>query len=272
MLDSKRTPLGTSGSLFFVAALSLVSTLDRPVLSAAFVVPSSCPLFQTPSSLQQSSVGDLFSGLTGSAPDKLEPPVGLLSGTSIDPSLPNVDLSCVYKASVDGWSAVNFHSCVDGRGSGFVIVLNQSGKRFGGFNPLGWMSTDDYGSSNAAWLWCMSKGDSKPVRVPILRGGNTAIFDYATGGPCFGAADLVIGPPRAAVMGGFAGPDMEDTSVNAGNLRECTSSVGGAYDVPPRGWPSGSSKAVEVEVYCNANVDPRSSSSSGGGGFDWWPF
>jgi len=130
------------------------------------------------------------------------------------------------------------------------------------------MSTDDYGSSNAAWLWTYKS--SKPVKVPILSGGNTAIYDYATGGPCFGAADLQIGPPKAAVMGGFAGPDMEDTSINSGNLKECLSSPGGAYDAPPNGasWPYGSSKLVELEVYCNANINPGSSVSGAG----WWPF
>ena len=32
-------------------------------------------------------------------------------------------------------------------------------------------------------------------------------FDYARGGPQFGAADLIIGAPLSPVMGGFAGPD-----------------------------------------------------------------
>ena len=128
------------------------------------------------------------------------------------------------------------------------------------------MSTDDYGSSNASWLW-MQKSN-KAVRIPILSGGNTAIYDYATGGPCFGAADLQIGPPRAAVMGGFAGPDAMDTSVNAGSLKECKSAPGGAYNIPPSGWPSGTSKIVELEVYCNANIKQSSSVS----GNNWWPF
>lgn len=131
------------------------------------------------------------------------------------------------------------------------------------------MSTDDYGSSNASWLWIQTNA-KEAIRIPILSGGNTAIFDYATGGPCFGAADLVFGPPKAAIMGGFAGPDMMDTSANAGSLRECSSSPGGAYDCPPNGsgWPFGKSKIVELEVYCNANVIPNKA----GGGFTWWPF
>ena len=99
--------------------------------------------------------------------------------------------------------------------------------------------------------------------------GNAAIFDYATGGPQFGSADLIIGPPQAAIMGGFAGPDMEDVGINAGNLKQGRSSVGGAYDVVGR-WPMGGSfKLVEVEIYANGNI----AQSKGDGGFGFkWPF
>jgi hypothetical protein len=96
--------------------------------------------------------------------------------------------------------------------------------------------------------------------------GNAAVFDYATGGPCFGAADLSIGSPKAAVMGGFAGPDMMDSTINAGNLKEGFSSLGGAYDFV-KGWPVGGKfQLAELEVYCNINVKKDAPSS------EWWPF
>ena len=145
------------------------------------------------------------------------------------------------------------------------MILSKSGKKFGGFNPLGWQSTDDYGTTNSAFLW-YSKGGSNVEKCPVLSGGNAAIFDYATGGPCFGSADLIIGKPEAAVMGGFAGPDAEDITKSAGNLRQGSSSFGGAYSgasFPIRG----SFDVVEVEVYCNANIVPRKTS-----GFSLWPF
>ena len=60
-------------------------------------------------------VGDFISGITGQAPKSLDVPLEeILSGTSIDPS--RVDLKCVYKASRDGWSAIDFHTNCDGRG------------------------------------------------------------------------------------------------------------------------------------------------------------
>ena len=83
-------------------------------------------------------------------------------------------------------------------------------------------------------------------------------------------ADLKIGESKAAVMGGFAGPDMEDRSVSAGNLKQGSSSVGGAYDDVRNAWPvRGNFKLVEMEVYANANIQPL---GSGGGGFKLWPF
>lgn len=230
-------------------------------VAEAFVVP----LRTAPSTTTSLKVGNFISGVTGIPPSQLVDArqlETLVEGTSLQ----NTNLECAYKASRDGWSAIDFHQKMDGRGSGLVVILSRSGAVFGGFNPLGWMSTDDYGSSNAAFLW-FSKG-GKEVKCPVLAGGNAASFDYATGGPCFGAADLQLGPPQAAVMGGFAGPDMENTALNAGNLKVGKSNVGGAYEFL-KGWPVGGSFSLaDVEIYCNGDIQ----SSSSGGGPSWWPF
>uniref|UniRef100_A0A7S2U8P1 TLDc domain-containing protein n=1 Tax=Attheya septentrionalis TaxID=420275 RepID=A0A7S2U8P1_9STRA len=247
--------------------------LDRPTLAQLAPIIKARGSDHSPLSLGvlgmvSPSLGDLFSGVTGRAPESLEPPAILLEGTNLE----NVPLERVYKASRDGWSASTFHDMCDGRGSAVVVALGANGKRFGGYNPVGWRSTDDYSSSNAAFLFALTSSDgtkSSIIKCPVLSGGNAAIYDYATGGPTFGAADLVIGPPRAAVMGGFTGPDTEDTTINAGSLKEGRSSVGGAYEFQ-KGWPvAGRFTMVEVEVYCNANMTPESQSSQS---FSFWPF
>lgn len=213
---------------------------------------------------QLEMVGNFFSGITGMAPAALNPPLEILKDTNIDPEKSNVDLICVYKASRDGWSAIQFHDACDGRGSALVVALTSSGKMFGGYNPIGWQSSDDYGSSNAAFLWFERGG--KGVKCPVLSGGNAAIFDFATGGPQFGSSDLIIGPKQAVVLGGFAGPDAEDTTASAGNLKTGSTSFCSAYE-EISGWPRGTHRFVEVEVYCNGNITPT---SKGGSGF--WPF
>lgn len=159
------------------------------------------------------------------------------------------NLNCVYKASRDGWSAQAFHSKVDNLGSAVVAVKVLGGSVIGGFNPNGWRSTDDYYFSNQAFLWTLVNNGSLVKKLPIVSGGNSpSLFDYATAGLCFGTCDLRIGPPQAAIMGGFAGPDMEDTSANSGNLRQGTSSVVN-YEWSNQ-WPvRGGFRIVEVEVY-----------------------
>ena len=121
----------------------------------------------------------------------------------------------------------------------------------GGYNPNGWRSTDDYYLTNQAFLWTKSSNNQRSIiKLPIVPGNTApALFDYATAGPCFGTSDLQIGPLRAAVMGGFTGPDMEEIGVNAADLRQGKSSVVN-FEWTDQ-WPvRGSFRVYEVEVYC----------------------
>jgi TLD len=214
-------------------------------------------------------VGYFLNGITGTAPSSLLSET-LQSSLVDSTSLEGKKLACVYKASRDGWNALDFHRCVDEKGSALVVAFSRSGKLFGGFNPAGWRSTDDYYNSNTAFLWYPKNGGGSVVKCPINTGGNAAIFDYATGGPCFGASDLLIGEPRAAVMGGFAGPDSEDISTSAGNLRQGKCSGFMAYDVSG-GFPvRGDFSLTEIEVYVNNQF--KDGLGSGGGTPSWWPF
>lgn len=194
------------------------------------------------------------------APSQLVSPsvlVSIVAGTNLDKK--RTPLQRVYKASNDGWSAIAFHDAVDGMGSGVLVARGITGVTFGGYNPNGWRSTDDYYGSTAALLWCLQQGNkNKVVKLPVLAGGNCAVLDYAASGPCFGAADLVIGPPQAAVMGGFTGLDAEDITKSAGNLRQCRSAVGSTYDYHPA-WPvRGPMQLVEVEIYCSTSANALS--------------
>jgi len=138
------------------------------------------------------------------APQKLPLPEALLSGTALG----GKELKRAYKASQDGWSAVDFHKAVDGKGSAVVVAQTLGGGRMGGYNPVGFNGIDDYRYSSNAFLFCQ-KGNQW-VQCPVAGSGETAIYDFARGGPQFGT-DLVIGRPLTPTMGGFAGPDMENT-------------------------------------------------------------
>lgn len=251
-------------NLIYIVACSL---LFGGVVVDAFVATTESTRTAT-TTTSNTKLHNFLNGITGVAPssilsEKLQS--SLVEGTSLQ----GKELARVYKGSQDGWNALDFHRCVDDTGSAIVVALSRSGVVFGGFNPAGWRSTDDYYNSNTAFLWYAKAGGNSIVKCPVLPGGQAAIYDYASSGPFFGASDLIIGEPRSAVMGGFAGPDTEDISTSAGNLKSGKCRGFMAYDVSS-GFPvRGDFSLTELEVYVNAQFKDGSSSKSGGG---WWPF
>ncbi|KAF6134192.1 hypothetical protein GIB67_013589 [Kingdonia uniflora] len=114
-----------------------------------------------------------------------------------------VELKCCYRASIDGFSATSFHNCCDFKGPCVVIGYTNDSFKFGGFNPKGYRSADDYYETFDAFLFYWRELEEiKPVILPKVGGSGAALFDYARGGPQFGADGLLIGPPLAPVMGG----------------------------------------------------------------------
>lgn len=141
-----------------------------------------------------------------------------------------------------------------------IIGYTNKSFKFGAFNPEGYRSTDDYYDTFDAFLFYWNdKGDSNnddPMVLPKVGGSGAALFDYARGGPQFGADGLLIGPPLAPVMGGFAGPD---TNSGIGDLRQAKSRLGLSYAKRKDGKESifgDESKAIleEVLVFCNPEI------------------
>ena len=186
-------------------------------------------------------------------PTSLPLPMSLLAGTNLG----GKQLARCYKASADGWSALDFHRQVDELGSIILVGQLKSGELVGGYNPRGWESIDDYRATPRAFLFCSFAGDEDSrswEQCAVLGPGDIAIFDNARGGPQFGAADLVFGAPLAPVMGGFAGPDTMDDTRTAGDLRTVKSQLGGSYaKLKGAAFPSG--ELIELECYCNAAID-----------------
>ncbi|KAG6543225.1 hypothetical protein Mapa_015476 [Marchantia paleacea] len=181
-------------------------------------------------------------------------PNSLISNTF----LAGKELRCCYKASVDGFSAVRFHERCDFKGPCVIVGTTDKGVRFGAFNPEGYRSTDDYFDTFEAFLfyWPSNEPEASPVVLKKVGGSGAALFDYARGGPQFGADGLLIGPPLAPVMGGFSGPD---TNSGVGQLSEARSRLGLSYAKRPDGKDSvfGDDKKVslvEIEVFCSPAI------------------
>lgn len=131
-----------------------------------------------------------------------------------------------------------------------IIGCTDKSVRIGAFNPEGYRSTDDYYDTFDAFLFYWESGE--PVVLPKIGGSGAALFDYARGGPQFGADGLLIGPPMAPVMGGFAGPD---TNSGVGDLRRGKSRLGLSYARRADGGESifgddARATMVEVQVFC----------------------
>ncbi|KAI3727883.1 hypothetical protein L6452_16504 [Arctium lappa] len=168
------------------------------------------------------------------------------------------ELKCCYKASIDGFSATSFHECVDFKGPCVIVGYTDNSFKFGGFSPEGFRSTDDYYETFDAFLfyWPDEQKHDDPIVLPKVGGSGAALFDYARGGPQFGADGLLIGPPLAPVMGGFAGPD---TNSGVGDLRQAKSRLGLSYAKRADGKESlfgDESKACleDVLVFCSPQI------------------
>ncbi|KAK2410249.1 hypothetical protein QL285_045623 [Trifolium repens] len=166
------------------------------------------------------------------------------------------ELKCCYRATIDGFSATNFHQCCDFKGPCVIIGYTNNSFKFGAFNPEGYRSTDDYYETFDAFLFYWIENKTDPIILPKVGGSGAALFDYARGGPQFGADGLLIGPPLAPVMGGFAGPD---TNSGVGDLRQAKSRLGLSYAKREDGKDSifgDESRATiqEVEVFCSPKI------------------
>lgn len=155
-------------------------------------------------------------------------PMSLVANTH----LRDRELKCCYKATVDGFSATDFHRRCDFKGPCVVVGYTDGDFKFGGFSPEGYRSTDDYYDTLDAFLFYWPAEESReeqpapPVVLPKVGGSGAALFDYSRGGPQFGADGLLIGPPLTAVMGVFTGPD---SSAGVGDLRSARSRLGLSY-------------------------------------------
>ncbi|XP_004509015.1 uncharacterized protein [Cicer arietinum] len=166
------------------------------------------------------------------------------------------ELKCCYRATIDGFSATDFHQYCDFKGPCVIIGYTNKSFKFGAFNPEGYRSTDDYYDTFDPFLFYWTENKTEPIILPKVGGSGAALFDYARGGPQFGADGLLIGPPLAPVMGGFAGPD---TNSGVGDLTQAKSRLGLSYAKREDGKESifgDESRATiqEVEVFCSPKI------------------
>ncbi|KAL9951568.1 hypothetical protein ACROYT_G044252 [Oculina patagonica] len=120
----------------------------------------------------------------------------------------------LYRASCDGWSASNFHSCCDNKGA-TVTVIKSGDYIFGGYTEEHWDDSDCYITAPDSFLFSLVNTSGLPPTKMTLKPDQeeSAIFCYSGYGPVFGGGhDLHI--------------------VNAPNTNNCSSRLNFSYQCP----------------------------------------
>lgn len=98
----------------------------------------------------------------------------------------------LYKASVDGFEAENFHKYCDNVPNTLTIVKTSNGCIFGGFTTAVWDKSKQYKVDENAFIFSLCNQHNRPVKMKISpEREHTAI--YCSCGPTFGSGqDLYI--------------------------------------------------------------------------------
>ena len=102
----------------------------------------------------------------------------------------NVKLNLLYRGSVDGFAASDFHRQCDNKGSTLTVIESTNNKRFGGYTPLDWKSgVNNYVNTSQSWLFSLDHKE----KLPQIKSPEYGMYCNDGYGPTFGGNfDLYI--------------------------------------------------------------------------------
>jgi hypothetical protein len=102
----------------------------------------------------------------------------------------------LYRGSIDGFKASNFHEKCDNRMNTLTFIETTKTFIFGGFTPISWDSTTgDHKPDNSGknFLFNLTNARNIAPRKFILMSGNNAIYCNSSYGPYFaGNSDIAV--------------------------------------------------------------------------------
>ena len=101
------------------------------------------------------------------------------------------ELKKLYKASIDGDGAINFHSKCDNIPNTLVFIKSAGNRRYGGFTSQVWesLNNDTYKDDKNAFLFSLDK-----QKIYSYKNNGKAIYNNKDYGPTFGyGTDIWIG-------------------------------------------------------------------------------
>ncbi|XP_077862422.1 kelch-like protein 2 [Saccoglossus kowalevskii] len=110
---------------------------------------------------------------------------------------PIVEWRLLYRASMNGYSADNFHDHCDGFSPTYIIIQGNDGCICGGFTDIPWSSGDGsrgkYFASERTYLFSLVNTEGIPPVKYKINNNKLAVCHHARYGPIFGGgADLCI--------------------------------------------------------------------------------
>jgi hypothetical protein len=95
----------------------------------------------------------------------------------------------IYKASHDGYTAKEFHSCCNNEGPTITIIRSHNGYLFGGYTSISWTSDNSYKSDATAFLFTLTNPHNIPPTKYVINPTHImyAVYHDSKGGPAFGS-------------------------------------------------------------------------------------
>jgi hypothetical protein len=109
------------------------------------------------------------------------------------PYLPHLDL--LYRGTCDGFTASDFHRLCDNIGPTVTVIMDSpQEKLFGGYSPLDWNSTSQWGTTDQSFIFALGDSDLDGAVLSVVSDQHHAVCSRIASGPIFGnGPDLRIG-------------------------------------------------------------------------------
>ena len=98
----------------------------------------------------------------------------------------------IYRASIDGFGATDFHSKCDGKSPTLIILkAKETGFIFGGYTEATWQGDEIQKSDNNSFIFSLTNKDNNPCKLMTTQ-SELSIFCSPETGPSFGTGEIHI--------------------------------------------------------------------------------
>lgn len=170
--------------------------------------------------------------------------LGLASpfATNIKEWLPKKEFELIYRATDNGWSAGDFHSCCDNKGATLVVIKSVKGHLFGGYTSVGWQARNGYVTDPHAFIFTLTNPHDVPPTKFDPKPNANHIMDHSSYGPTFGTGHDIFVAGQADSANSYTNfPHAYNDTTGKGNVlftgsREFRASEVEVFAVTDRAW------------------------------------